>query len=366
MLRSLGRFVWIVVCRHKLLALCVFAGLWWRWHASSPPAASHPQAAVLADGFAAIDSSNRVVEFDPGGARRRELTIRGIVNPRLVGFGSGLGVVWRDGRRVAAADVDAGGTPGRPMHFGKDVQMMCKGTASNAHRFAVGWTEPDGAVWIVFGPTSSSPSPSSSSSSSPSPSSASWLSGLGSGELGDGIEATVVDDGQASGSELARPTFCAVASADRKVGLLWGEGNKVSMTLCDKKCPSVPTAVRLEKGRELLGFGCIRDACMIAARNGRTLEATWVSLRGKPQWTRPLRDATPDSPVELVGTGTQIAIAYATGNEPVVVAASRTGELAPVWQGAADEVPSIQWADGRLVIARHVAGHLVGSVVSVP
>jgi len=357
MLRLLGRFVWIVVCRHKLLALCVFAGVWWRWHASSPTAASHPQAAVLADGFAAIDSSNRVVEFDRDGARRRELTIHGIVNPRLVGFGSGLGVVWRDGRRVAAADVDADGHPGKPVHFGKNVQMMCKGTASNAHRFAVGWTEPDGAVWIVFGPTSTSSSPFS----------ASWLAGLGAGgELGDGIEATVVDDARSSAGELARPTFCAVASADRKIGLLWGEGNKVSMALCDKTCPSIPTSVRLEKDRELLGFGCIRDACVIAARNGRTVEATWVSLRGKPQWTRPLRDAAPDSQVELVGTGTQVAIAYATAGEPVVVAASRTGELSPIWQGAADEVPSIQWADGRLVIARHTGGQLVGSVVPVP
>jgi len=366
MLRSLGRFVWIVVCRHKLLALCVFAGLWWRWHASSPPAPSHPQAAVLADGFAAIDSSNRVVEFDPGGARRRELTIRGVANPRLVGFGSGLGVVWRDGRQVAAADVDANGNPGKPARFGRNVQMMCKGTASNARRFAVGWTEPDGAVWIVFGPTSSSSSSPSSPSSSSSPS-ASWLPGLGTGgELGGGLEATVVDDGQASGGELARPTFCAVASADRKIGLLWGEGNKISMALCDKTCPSIPTSVRLEKGRELLGFGCIRDACVIAARNGHTLEATWVNLRGKPQWTKPLRDATPDSQVELVGTGTQIAVAYATAGEPVVVAASPSGGLAPIWQGTADDVPSIQWADGRLVIARHVDGELVGSVVPVP
>jgi len=357
MLRSVGRLLWIVVGRHKLLALCVLAGLWWRWHASSPPAPSHPQAAVLADGFAAIDSSNRVVELDPGGGRRRELTIRGIANPRIVGFASGLGVVWRDGRQVAAAEVDAGGTPGKPARFGKNVQMMCKGTASNAHRFAVGWTEPDGAVWIVFGPTKSS------SSWSP----GAWPPGRAAGAgFADDLEADAAYDATAWGGELARPTFCAVASADQKVGLLWGEGNKVSMALCDKRCPSIPTTIGLEKGRELLGFGCIRDACVIAARNGHTLEATWVNLRGKPQWTKPLRDAAPDSQVELVGTGTQVAIAYATASEPVVVAASRSGALAPIWQGAADEVPSIQWADGRLVIARHAGGELVGSVVPVP
>ena len=82
--------------------------------------------------------------------------------------------------------------------------------------------------------------------------------------------------------------------------------------------------------------------------------------------TKPLRDASPDTRVELVGTGTQVAIAYATAGEPVVVAASRSGELTPIWQGAADGVPSIQWADGRLVIARHVGGELIGTVARVP
>jgi len=353
MLRSLGTLVWIVIGRHKRLAACALIGLWWWWPSSPPPppAASRPQAAVLADGFAAIDSANRVVELDADGARRHELTVRGIVNPRIVGFGSGLGVVWRDGKRMAAADVDPDGNVGEPSRFGKTVQMMCTGTASNAHRFAVGWTELDGAVWIVFGPTSSRGA----------------LSGPGErDDLGPELEAHAVSEAPAFGGELARPTFCAVASADQKVALLWNDGNKVSMVLCDKKCSSISTPIGLPKGRELLGVGCLRDACVIATRNGGATEATWVSMKGKPQWTKPLRDASPDTRVELVGTGTQIAIAYATAGEPVVVAASRSGELAPIWQGAADGVPSIQWAAGRLVIARHAGGELIGSVVRVP
>lgn len=352
MLRSLGRLLWIVMCRHKLVTACAIAGLWW-WPAASPQAPSRPQAAVLANGFAAIDSSNRVVEFDADGARRHELTVRGVSNPRVVGLTSGLGVVWRDGKQVVAAGVDREGNPSRSARFGKNVQMMCHGTASNAHKFAVGWAEPDGAVWFVFGPTRS---PSRSLPFAP-------------GEperLGDDLEAHAVYEDAAFGGELARPTFCAVASADRKVGLLWGDGKSVSMALCDKRCPSIPTPVGLAKGRELLGFGCIRDACVIAARNGRTLEATWVSSKGKPQWTKPLRDASPETQVALVGTGTQVVIAYATAGEPVVVAASRSGELVTIWQGEADGVPSIQWADGQLMIVRHVDGELVGSVTRVP
>jgi hypothetical protein len=357
MMRSLGRLLWIVMSRHKLLTVCVIAGLWW-WHrpASSPPAPSRPQAAVLANGFAAIDSANHVVEFDADGARRHELTIRGITNPSIVGLSSGLGVVWRDGKQVAAASVDRDGNPGKPTRFGKNAQLMCHGTASNAHKFAVGWTEADGTVWIVFGPTRS---PGRSSSFAP-----------GEAEdpedVGDGLQAHSVYEDAAFAGELARPTFCAVASADRKVALLWSDGKKVSMTMCDKKCSGLPMQIGLAKGREVLGFGCIRDACVIASRNGRAIEATWLNARGKPQWTKPLRDASPDTRIALVGTGTQIAIAYETGNEPVVVAASRGGEIAPIWQGAADGVPSIQWADGRLMIARHVGGKLVGSATRVP
>jgi hypothetical protein len=349
MLRSLGTLVWIVMGRHKRLAACALLGLWWWWPASAPPAPSRPQAAVLADGFAAIDSANRVVELDADGARRHELTVRDIANPRIVGFGSGLGVVWRDGKRMAAADVDPDGNVGKPSRFGKSVQIMCHGTASNAHRFAVGWTEPDGAVWIVFGSTSSSRGAPPDGE-----------------ELGPALEASSFSDAPAFGGALARPTFCAVASADQKVALLWNDGSKTSMALCDKKCSSIATPIALPKGRELLGFGCLRDACLIATRNGGATEATWVSMKGKPQWTKPLRDASLDTRVELVGTGTQIAIAYATAGEPVVVAASRSGELAPIWQGEADGVPSIQWAAGRLVIARHVGGELISSVVRVP
>jgi hypothetical protein len=105
---------------------------------------------------------------------------------------------------------------------------------------------------------------------------------------------------------------------------------------------------------------------VIAARHGGTIEATWVNSKGKAQWTKPLRDADPDAGISFTGTGTQVAIAYATGGEPVVVAASRSGGLAPVWQGKGDDVPSIQWADGRLVIARHVDGELVATIARVP
>jgi hypothetical protein len=342
MLRLLLSLIWIVIRRHKLLTVCVIAGVWWWWPGAKPPASTRLQAAVLADGFAAIDGSNHVVELDPDGARRHEFTVRGVANPWIVGLASRLGVVWRDGKQVAAADVDRDGNVGKPVRFGKSVQMMCSGMASNAHRFAVGWTEPDGAVWFVFGPTSAARS------------------------LEDGLEAHSVYEDAAFAGELARPTFCAVASADRKVALLWNDGNKVSMVQCDKKCPSIPARVGLAKGRELVGFGCVHDGCVIATRNGGSTEATWVSVNGKPQWTKPLRDASPDTRVELAGTGTQVAIAYATSAEPVIVAASRSGALTPIWQDAADDVPSIQWADGRLVIVRHVAGELVSSVARVP
>src|SRR4051812_12909128 len=117
MLRSLGTLLWIVIRRYKLLTVCVIAGLLLWWPAAKPVAPARLQAAVLADGFAAIARSNRVVELEPDGGRRHEFTIRGVANPWIVGLASGLGVVWRDGKRVAAADVDPDGNVGKPARF---------------------------------------------------------------------------------------------------------------------------------------------------------------------------------------------------------------------------------------------------------
>jgi hypothetical protein len=343
-----GTQVWISV-RGCLVIAAVTLAAYAPRPASAPPRA-RPQAAVLGDGFAAIDGDNRVVELDREGVRRHALVVRGVASPRIVGIDGGLGAVWRDGRRVAAADVDRDGNVGAPARFGKSVQRMCLGTASNVHRFAVGWTEADGAVWIVFGPTSRT-------RGEPAALEAEPVTGATTGEA---TGATLDPGGQ------ALPTFCAVASAERKIALVWASDGKVSMSLCDRKCATFPTKVALGRDREVLGVGCVADACVIATRRGQAIEATWVSTRGKIAWTRPLRDAVPDTAIELVGTGTQVAIAYATPGEPVVVAAARTGELAPIWQGPADDVPSIQWADGRLVVVRHAGDALVSSTVRVP
>jgi len=339
MLRALLGFL-----RRHPLAVAGLVLAWWLWPRSSPPPApSRPQAAVLDDGFAAIDSSNRVVVLDDDGSRRRALSVSGITEPRLVGFASGMGLVWRDGKRVAAADLADDGRIGKPAKFGSNVQLMCSQTASNDHKFAVGWTERDGAVWFVHGPTAAS------------------------------AEAQLIDEGSARldenmpfAGELAKPTFCAVASAADKVALLWNDGDKVMTVKCGKKCPNSVTRIALPKRHQPLGFGCTADACVIATREGNALYATWATERGKVLWTKPLRDAEPSGRVELVGTGAQVAIAYATANQPVVVAATRGGELAAVWQGEAEGVPSIQWSSGRLVIVRHVGGDLVGSVARVP
>src|SRR6187402_2327840 len=105
------------VSRRPLLSLGALAGLWWMWPDApdTPPAApagapAGVQAAVLADGFAAIDGARRIVDLDEGAHRRRELEVTGApAGAYVVGLGGHIGLVWRDGRRIAVGLVDDDG-----------------------------------------------------------------------------------------------------------------------------------------------------------------------------------------------------------------------------------------------------------------
>ena len=336
--------------RHPLAALGAAAGLWWLWPASSssPPPPPHVQAAVLADGFAAIDGANRILELDDAAARRREITlIDAPAGGRVVGLGRRMGLVWRDGKQIALAAIDRHGYLESAQKLGKRVAAVCEGVASSEHRFGVAWREADGSIWFVHGPT---------------------------GARGDApgeealAEPLVAEPLVAEpAADPAKSDFCAIASAGDQLALLVTEGSRTTLTLCARQCSST-RRIELPKNSAVLGFGCTRGACVVATRGaGGVVEATWVSApQGRAQWTRPLPHARPDTRVALAGTATQVALAYATSNEPVVVTASKTGVIETVWQDAADEVPGLVYARGRLLVARHTGGELAGSIVGAP
>jgi len=338
---SMARFV----SRHPLVTLGAAAGLWWLWPASSSPPPSpppHAQAAVLAEGFAAIDGANRIVELDDAARRRREIAVTGAPSGgRVVGVADQIALVWRDGKRIALALVDPDGSLGRTQKFGKRVAGLCEGVASNEHQFGVAWLEADGSTWFVHGPTAA---------------------------RGGALAAeALVEQITEPAADPAKSGSCAIASADDKLALLISEGSRTTLTLCARQCGGA-RRIELPKKSTVLGFGCTRGACVVATRGaGGVVEATWVSApQGRVEWTRPLPHASPDTRVSLAGTAAQVAIAYATSNEPVVVTASKAGAIETVWQGPADEVPGLVHARGRLLVARHAGGELAGSIVRVP
>src|SRR5262245_18964316 len=237
------------VTRRPLVTLGAAAGLWWLWPASSPsPAPGRAQAAVLSDGFAAIDGRGRIALLDEEAGRRREIAVAGApAGARVVGLAGDVGLAWRDGKRVAVAVVDDDGRLEGTTRFGKRVASMCEGVASNEHRFGVAWFEADGSIWFVHGPTSPQ---------------------------------------EVAGEELrpAKADFCAIASAHDRIGLLWTEGSRTTLALCGRQCTSA-RRVELPKKDAVLGFGCTRAGCVVATRSpDGDAQATWVTLQGKAQW----------------------------------------------------------------------------------
>jgi hypothetical protein len=346
------------VSRRPLLSLGALAGLWWLWpdspqspslSPSSSPSAAAPggvQAAVLADGFAAVDGGRRVVTFDDDAHRRRERAVTGApAGARVVGLGGQIGLVWRDGRRIAVGLVEDDGGVEHVQHFGSRVASMCLGVATNEHRSGVAWFEAAGSVWFVGGSTSRRS-----------------VAGVA-GAAGAALAASPLE---VPGEGAAKADVCAIASAGEDVALLWTEGSRTSITMCGRRCAS-PRRVELPRKSTVLGLGCTPDGCVVATRGeGGAARATWIAPNGRARWTHPLPHARPDTPLALAGAGRRVAIAYATANEPVVVIATAPGELATVWQGESDGVPSVVPAGDRLLVARSVDGELTASLVRAP
>src|SRR5262245_54841494 len=90
--------------RRPLVTLAAFAGIWWIWPDGDPdPTGSAPaQAAVLSDGFAAIDGAGRIVELDDDARRRRQIAVADVpAGARVIGVASQVGLAWRAGKQMA-------------------------------------------------------------------------------------------------------------------------------------------------------------------------------------------------------------------------------------------------------------------------
>lgn len=287
----------------------------WFRHGSAPHAHEQAplQAAVLTDGFA-VARANVVRELDRQGRIRAEYRVPRDRQVRVVGTRVGVAAAWLDNARLELALLKTGESKG----WGKSASVLCDGAASNDSRFAVAWREDSGGLWFVHGPMSAADVPT--------------------------ILAT---DAQ----------WCGVASAGDRIALFWRDRGRLLFNTCTPvKCSPLPASVALAPSTEVVGFGCLANACLLAARasNGST-ELLYATESGAVKWRKPLGSI--DGRVEIIGIAGN---AFAVGVPGRVVHYDRRGRSKDLWTGHG--TPALAWSRGLLLVA-HANGQ---EIVEVP
>ncbi|NVB84021.1 MAG: hypothetical protein HOV81_36940 [Kofleriaceae bacterium] len=302
--------------RWLLVSALVCAWLWWRGgdHTSHD---AEQQAAVLPDGFALLDG-HRVVEVDRQGKQRKEHALTHDDELRLVGTAGGPVAGWVESKKLKLVHV----ATGKDSVWGKSARMLCQGTATNDERFAVGWLEADDTVWFVHGDTQRR---------------SSELAAVG-----EPLSIATTD----------RKGWCGIASAKDLIALFWRDRDRLFIATCTrKKCSGLPASVALGREETLLGFGCVRDACLLAARDrSKPARLLYVTESGATKWTKPL--ATNVAEVSIVGAGDRaFAVGFVGEAGSEVVRVDRTGNIAPVWKGpSAKHAPALAWSRDQLLV----------------
>jgi hypothetical protein len=328
MQRVCHRRIVSAMTRRRLVGVLVAGVLLHRWFSddAEPTAVKTLQAAVTSDGFALIEGTGterHVLGFDDDG----RLLYRHAVpltapDVRVVGSRIGPLVGWRNKTKLEIAQVKGDGELGESAKWGTSIQFQCEGVATNEHQFALGWLEKDHRVWFVYGPTGKPRA----------------LAPVVPAEL----EAT------------AKPSWCGIASAHQEIVLLWREGSRTYFDFCTSKSCDMPAQLPLGKQHTLLGFGCTKDACVLAAREGSTVKLGWVRRGGKLAWSKALTDVAPESTFSIVGAGHRaIAVGYLTNTGATVQRVIASGSMERAWHDpSASEVPSLAWARDRLFVAQ--------------
>ena len=306
-----------------IVGLALVGGIWWLRGDDEETRRTHARAqtAVLSSGFAVL-SGGQLVELDREGVKQHEMKLRVDKDVRIVGTRVGTAIGWQDGKKVKLATLDSDGKPDEVSTWGKRVKQMCQGAATNEYRFGVGWLEADGRVWFVHGP----------------------------------MTRAVSASNVALDVEPAAATWCAIASAEQNVALVWREGSRLLMNFCGKKeCSSLVVKVPLDSSDTLLGFGCVRDSCLFATRDKQgTTKLHRVTERGR-SIAKTLEHATSDTAVAVVGAGERaFAVSYvAKDGQGTVQRVTVDGAISNVWHfEGAQHAPSLAWAKDRLLVAK--------------
>jgi hypothetical protein len=289
--------------------------VWW-WMRDAPAPQHRVQAAVVPGGFAML-VGDQVIELDANAKVQRKRTLRQGGDVRLVGTRGGAAIGWRDGKHVKLAVLDADGAPKDVSTWGTNAIALCDGAATNEYRFGVGWLEGDGRVWFVHGPAQR----------------------------------------EIASASAVKPSWCALASAEENIALLWRDGQRLMLNFCTRKeCTNLVIKLPIDAKETLLGYGCVRDACLFATRDKHgTTKLYRVDERGRVL-VKPLDVATRDTAVEVVGAGRRaFAISYVAKDGQVTIQrVTIDAGLGEVWHfNDTDRAPSLAWRAGKLLVAEH-------------
>jgi len=356
---------WCVVIAAAALAL----GALWRAPAGDPSPGDAADrtvaAAVLRDGFALTTPAglaHRVVELDAQGREQRTVGVEPRGEIRVVGSRAGSLVGWREGRRIHLARA---GDDRNPSRWGSSVRQLCDGFASNDVRFAIGWLEADDTVWIVHGPLAANGVASSPGAGD---ADAAGIAGIGDAPDDDAPDNTEpVQLLQVAAREAAKSEWCGIASAERNVAMLWRADDVLHLDMCGKKrCSPLTGRFRIAAGERILGFGCLRTACLVATRAGDDPPRfSFLTETGKRKWTLQLAIASPRAAILGIGDRA-FAVGYLGEHGAEIQRIDRDGKATPLWRDpAATTVPALAWSSGKLMIARYHGAALTHEVLAV-
>ncbi|MDB4961160.1 MAG: hypothetical protein JWP01_1159 [Myxococcales bacterium] len=326
--------------RPRLLAigLCVLAIAWWRRDDAPPTSVGPLYTAVLRDGFAIMEAAGdrHVLELDREGARRRRSAIPVITDARVVGTRTGAAVGFLDEGRVKLGRVTDDGTLGGITAWGHKVDRLCDGAASNDLRFAIGWLERNGKLSYVHGPVTA--------------------------ELATTEVATTEHTTRATG-------WCAITSAGEDIAVFWREGTRLFMQTCSTRTCSMLVRIPLNPKQALVAQGCSSEGCLLAFRNetGKP-QLGWMTLAGKPLWSKPLPQATSRTAFSITAIGARaMAVGFVSSEGATVLRVSNTGAMERAWADpASTEQPSVAWASGQLLVAIADGDTIRHDVVAAP
>jgi hypothetical protein len=215
---------------------------------------------------------------------------------------------------------------GKGQVFGKSARMLCEGAATNDERFAVGWLEGDEGVWFVHGETRDR-------------------------RTDEGAELEF-DEPVSIETTADRKNWCGIASAGDLIALFWRDRDRMFIGTCTRKKCGMAAALAFDRSETLLGFGCLRNACLIAARDkAGKARLQYVTESGATKWKLPLETSLLE--VSVIGAGADtFAVGYVTGDATHVIRVDRKGGITRLWQGAtAKHAPALAWSRDQLLVA---------------